>query len=95
MKEINSYPKIYNFGHRAIRDIFKEVVTLQEKVDGYQISFMKSEKDGAVYARSKGTMLYFDNPEKMFELGLDSIASVADIPLYFIPTLVSTSSFNK
>lgn len=77
MKEINSYPKIYNFGHRAIRDIFNEPVVLQEKVDGSQISFMK--KDGVVYARSKGTMLHFDNPEKMFSLGLDSIASVADI----------------
>jgi hypothetical protein len=41
MKEIGSYPKIYNLGHKAVRDIFKEPVTAQEKVDGSQFSFMR------------------------------------------------------
>jgi hypothetical protein len=75
VKEISGYPKIYSLGHRAIRDIFKEPVTAQEKVDGSQISFMK--KDGAVYVRSKGAMLYFENPEKMFSLGMTQIALMA------------------
>jgi hypothetical protein len=74
MKEIGGYPKIYNLGHKAIRDIFKEPVLAQEKVDGSQISFMR--KDGVTYVRSKGAMLYFENPEKMFSLGLESIAAI-------------------
>jgi hypothetical protein len=75
MKEIGSYPKIYNLGHKAIRDIFSEPTVAQEKIDGSQISFMR---DGdAVYARSKGAMLYFDNPEKMFSKGLECIAQTA------------------
>jgi hypothetical protein len=75
MKEISGYPKIYNLGHKAIRDIFNEPVVAQEKVDGSQISFMKKGID--IYVRSKGAMLYFDNPEKMFSLGLESIAAIA------------------
>jgi len=76
MKEINSYPKIYNLGHRAIRDIFKESVLCQEKVDGSQISFCRRDVD--IYARSKGAMLYFDNPEKMFAPGLEQIWDIGD-----------------
>jgi hypothetical protein len=74
MKEIGGYPKIYNLGHKAIRDIFNEPVTAQEKVDGSQISFMKL--DGITYVRSKGAMLYFENPEKMFSLGMAAIAEI-------------------
>jgi hypothetical protein len=74
-KEIGGYPKIYNLGHRAIRDIFKEPVTAQEKIDGSQISFMK--RADSVYVRSKGAMLYFENPEKMFSLGMTQIALMA------------------
>jgi hypothetical protein len=74
MKEIGSYPKIYNLGHKAVRDIFNEQVVVQEKIDGSQFSFMK--KDGVTYARSKGAMLYFDNPEKMFSKGLESVKNI-------------------
>jgi len=49
---INSYPKIYNLGHRAVREIFEEAVIFQEKVDGSQISFMVDDT-GMPHARSK------------------------------------------
>jgi hypothetical protein len=74
--EIGSYPKIYNLGHRAVRDIFKSPTLIQEKVDGSQISFMKGET-GAVFVRSKKQMLYFENPEKMFAKGLEAIFQTA------------------
>jgi hypothetical protein len=73
--EIASYPQIYNLGHKAVRDIFKSPTLIQEKVDGSQISFMK-HKDG-VYVRSKGKMLYFENPEKMFTKGMEAIWQTA------------------
>jgi uncharacterized protein YegP (UPF0339 family) len=75
MKEIDGYPKIYNLGHKAVRDVFKEPVVAQEKVDGSQISFMKN--DLGTFVRSKGAMLYFDNPEKMFAKGLEVIFQTA------------------
>jgi hypothetical protein len=71
MKEIGSYPKIYNLGHKAIRDIFKEPIVAQEKVDGSQISFKR--EDDNLYIRSKGAMLYVANPEKMFAKGIEAI----------------------
>jgi len=30
----HSYPKIYNLGHRAIRDLLEDPVVVEEKVDG-------------------------------------------------------------
>jgi hypothetical protein len=75
MKEIGGYPKIYNLGHKAIRDLFNEPVLAQEKVDGSQISFMRAGE--CTFVRSKGAMLYFENPEKMFAAGLEAIFQTA------------------
>lgn len=36
---IESYPKIYNMGHAAIAELLLGEVTVEEKVDGSQISF--------------------------------------------------------
>ena len=41
MDSWRSYPKIYNFGHAAIADIFNEEVIVEEKIDGSQFSFGK------------------------------------------------------
>lgn len=39
MGAIASYPQVFNLGHRAVADLFLDPVTVQEKVDGSQISF--------------------------------------------------------
>lgn len=36
---LNSYPKIYHVGHRAIIDLFRDPVIIEEKTDGSQFSF--------------------------------------------------------
>lgn len=46
-----SYPKIYNFGHAAIVDIFNEDVIVEEKIDGSQFSFGRF--DGKLKCKSK------------------------------------------
>lgn len=74
MSEIGSYPSIYAMGHRAIRDIFDSPVVVEEKVDGSQFSMMK--KDGQVFLRSKGAVLYTENPEKMFKLAIETAQSL-------------------
>ena len=69
--KINSYPKIYNVGHRAIQDIFKEDVYITEKVDGSQFSF--GIREGVLTARSKGCQLTIEAPEKMFIQAIETI----------------------
>ena len=76
MEKIYSYPKLYNLGHKAVEDLFKEEVLIQEKVDGSQISFQKV--DGELRIRSKGAIIYAENPEKMFSKGVEHIVRVKD-----------------
>lgn len=59
-----SYPKIYALGHRNVRDIMKEPVLVQEKVDGSQFSF--GVLGGELFCRSKGAEIDVWAPPKMF-----------------------------
>lgn len=74
---IPSYPKVYNFGHRVIRDLFIDDVLLQEKIDGSQISF--GILDGELLVRSKGNHIILDAPEKMFAKGVESVLERKDL----------------
>jgi hypothetical protein len=68
---IHSYSEIFNLGHRAIADLLKYPVIIEEKVDGSQFSFGK--KDGELWARSKGQELNMQAPEKMFVAGVNAV----------------------
>ena len=72
---LHSYPSIYNMGHKAIADLLKQPVYVQEKVDGSQISFGIGE-DGELYARSKGCALNLSAPDKMFS---NAVATIKDL----------------
>lgn len=76
---IQSYNKIYNIGNKAIDGIFETDIILQEKVDGSQFSFGISKNEGTLMARSKGAILEFLVPEKMFVLGLETVKELAPI----------------
>ena len=65
---LHSYPKVYAIGHRAVADLFKSPVLVEEKVDGSQFSF--GTENGQLQMRSKGAEIYLSNPEKMFSLGI-------------------------
>jgi len=67
---INSYPSVFQIGHKAIADIFTGSVIVEEKVDGSQFSF--GVIDGVLQCRSKGKQLILDAPEKMFEKAVSS-----------------------
>lgn len=72
----HSYPKIYALGHRAVQDLFKEPVLVEEKVDGSQFSFGKFlDEEGNEYlrCRSKGAEINMIAPEGMF---VNAVASV-------------------
>jgi hypothetical protein len=70
MSELHSYSEIFNLGHRAICDLLKYPLLIEEKIDGSQ--FTMSKRDGVLFARSKGQQLNIASPEKMFIKALES-----------------------
>lgn len=75
MTSWTSYPKIYNLGHRAVRDVTKGPVYVEEKVDGSQFSF-GIDFDGKLRARSRNKEIDFNAPEKMFIKAFDTVCSL-------------------
>lgn len=74
---IHSYPKVFNVGHRAISELFLDPVLVEEKIDGSQFSFCKS--DGRLAFRSRGSEIIPDAPEKMFSAGVHAVTEIAEI----------------
>lgn len=72
---IGSYAKIFNVGHKAIRDLFHERVLVEEKVDGSQFSF--GLVDGELHCRSKRVPIHPDDPG-MFRQAYECAAARAD-----------------
>lgn len=69
-KEIKSYGKIYNLGHKAITGLLKDPVVIEEKIDGSQFSMCKM--NGELLCRSKGQNIVVDAPNKMFEKAIET-----------------------
>src|SRR3990172_9507207 len=69
----HTFPKVWNIGHAAARELFDGPVVVQEKVDGSQISF--GVFGGELKVRSKGKELVLDAPEKMFSVAVQQIKS--------------------
>ncbi len=76
MKNIPSYPSIYNLGHRAIDRIFDGPVLVEEKLDGSQFSF--GVFDDELFFRSKNQRIHPEAPPKMFQAGVEYICSIVD-----------------
>ncbi|HSG29027.1 MAG TPA: RNA ligase family protein, partial [Candidatus Krumholzibacterium sp.] len=75
MDKLPSYSRVYNLGHRALRDFFDgHAIEVTEKVDGSQFSFAMI--DGELHFRSKGAVILKDAPG-MFEAGVRSICERA------------------
>jgi len=83
---ISSYPSIYALGHKAVALLFEGNVTVQEKVDGSQISFGRYptliEKgvvmESTLKIRSKGAEILIEAPDKMFSLAVAEIKAIAE-----------------
>lgn len=70
MENLYSYPKVYNLGHGAIQDIFKDPVLIEEKLDGSQFSF--GVFNGVLRCKSKNQELNIDSPVSMFEKAVET-----------------------
>lgn len=79
MNSWHSYPKIYNLGHSALEELFRDPVIVEEKIDGSQFSFGKFlEEDGKEFLRfrSKGAQLNEVAPERMFEKAIEVVKEI-------------------
>jgi hypothetical protein len=74
--QLRSYPKIYNMGHRAIRDLFQGPVVVQEKVDGSQFTF--GVIDGVLRMRSRGREIHPPVTDKLFRMACETAQRLAD-----------------
>ena len=72
-----SYSSIFHLGHRAVQDLTKVPLYVQEKVDGSQFSF--GMFGGELRVRSKGAILYPEAPEKMFAKAVEEIKSIQSL----------------
>jgi hypothetical protein len=72
--KIPSYPKVYNLGHTAIADLFKDPVIVEEKIDGSQFSF--GILDGKLCARSRTKQIDLDDPDNLFAVAVERIRSI-------------------
>jgi hypothetical protein len=72
---IHSYSKVYQIGHKVIRDIFNDDVLIEEKIDGSQFSFGIIE--GELRARSNNKQLILEAPDNMFKKAVDVIRELA------------------
>lgn len=76
MNSWHSYSSIFNMGHKAIAELLKGSVYVEEKVDGSQFSF-GVEESGEIRVRSKGCEMIVDAPEKMFSLAVETVKALA------------------
>jgi len=72
--ELGSYGKIYNLGHRAVRDILNFPVQIQEKIDGSQFSF--GVRNGVLNMRSKRAVVHEGNEAGQFKLASETVQAL-------------------
>ena len=76
MSSISSYPKVYNLGHRAIKDLFKDEISVEEKIDGSNFSFgyiVNSNGNFELCCRSHHQQIDMDNIPKMFKKAVETV----------------------
>ena len=76
MSSWHSYPKIYNMGHAALADLLKDIVTVEEKIDGSQFSFGRFVDE--IKLKSKRCELHMEgNTQNMFDMAIDTVKNLA------------------
>ena len=72
---LENYSKIYQSGHRAVKDIFCEPILVEEKVDGSQFSF-GLDMFGQIHCQSKNKS-QFPDTDKMFHKAIVTVLDLA------------------
>lgn len=77
-----SYPSIFNLGHKAVERLFDVECYVEEKVDGSQFSFGMIDAEGTgprLRIRSKNVEMYTEAPAKMFAKAAEYVQSIAEL----------------
>lgn len=69
MSSWHAYPKVYNLGHPAIADLFRDPVHVEEKVDGSQFSWTVTV-DGTLQCKGSGPPIVVEAPNDPFKLAV-------------------------
>lgn len=86
MSSWHSYSKIFNLGHRAVRDITKRPVSVEEKIDGSQFSFGVFTTPNAsgesfnppdLKVRSRGREIPLGSEDKLFAPAIQTAQRLA------------------
>lgn len=73
--QITNYPQIFTLGHKAIIDIFKTPVVVEEKIDGSQFSF-RLNLDGSCEAKSKSCSIVLESKENIPKIFLPAVQTM-------------------
>ena len=76
MSSWNSYPRIWNMGHPQARELFKDAVVVEEKVDGSQFSF--GLIDGELKLKSRGGIIHEGAVPNLFRDAVETVIGLRD-----------------
>lgn len=80
MAHLRSYSEVYALGHRALKELFSDIVIVEEKIDGSQFSF--GVINDILCCRSKGKEQDDENGvDDMFAPAVDFVKSIQAILL--------------
>ncbi|KKL14383.1 hypothetical protein LCGC14_2516250 [marine sediment metagenome] len=78
---VTSYPKVYQLGHRAIKDLFLDEISVEEKIDGSQFSFGVKHDNGfrVLVCRSHHQQINLEEIPKMFTKAVETAQDLTPI----------------
>lgn len=75
---LHTYSTIFAVGHRAVIELLRTPVIIEEKVDGSQFSFGVFGPERELQIRSRGSSIIPDVPPGLFSLAVKHVVSVKD-----------------
>jgi len=72
---LRGYSKVYQLGHRSIRELLDDSVVVEEKYDGSQLSFGINDQLGLLM-RSHHKAIDIDAPDKLFAKAVEVVKSL-------------------
>ncbi len=75
---MHDYPKIYNVGHRAVRDIFQHTIHIEEKIDGSQFTW-GTDIAGALFMKTHHQDVTKQEPFGLFKQAMEWCRANVDL----------------
>ncbi len=79
---MEAYPKVWNLGNVALKNLLDGEVIVEEKVDGSQFSFQRTFTESRLLQlkfRSRGREMYLPTEDKLFKSAMEYVQSIEDL----------------